>query len=137
LSTSSRLMLVPFTVAHTSGDGWEVLLQPAKENRNTAARKTLAVRDETSRAAFGRIRFKGISSSGFLYASSSGLDHLAGADARSANAKMLVSPAHDSANALQVRVPTAAAGVIGVANHIAVLRPFAAKITLQCHVSSC
>src|SRR5260370_1297760 len=42
-------MLVPFTVAHTSGDGWEVLLQPANGNRNTAASKTLAVRDETSR----------------------------------------------------------------------------------------
>src|SRR5882672_11533488 len=105
-------MLVPFTVAHTSGEGWEVLLQPANGNRKTAANKTLAVRDETSRAEFGRIRFKGISSSGFWYARSSGLSNFAGADARSANAKMLMGPGHDGANTLQIRVPAAAPGVI-------------------------
>src|SRR5262249_25260231 len=96
----------------------------------------LAVRDETSRAEFGRIRFKEISSSGLLCASSPGFGYFAGANARSANAKMLVNATHNGANALQVRVPAAAAGVVRVADHVAVLRPFAAEITLQCHISS-
>jgi hypothetical protein len=98
---------------------------------------TLAVREETSRASFGRIGFKEFSSSRFWCAGSSGFDYLAGADACSANAKMLVSASDDGANALKVRVPAAAAGIVGVADHVAILRPFAAEITLQCHVSSC
>jgi hypothetical protein len=98
---------------------------------------TLVVREETSRASFGRIGFKGFGSGRFWCAGDSGLDYLAGADARSANAKMLMSARDDGANALEVRIPAAAAGIVGVTDHVAILRPFAAEITLQCHVSSC
>jgi len=112
-------------------------LQLARGKTQAAASKTLVVREETSRASFGRIGFKEFGSSRFWCAGSSGLDYLAGADACGANAKMLVSASDDGANALEVRIPTAAAGIVGVADHVAILRPFAAEITLHCHVSSC
>jgi len=95
------------------------------------------VRGETILDGIGLIEFKKVSSSRFFRAGSSDLGYLAGADARCANAKMLVGASYDGANPLEVRVPAAAASIVGVANHVAVLRPFAAEITLQCHVSSC
>src|SRR5579859_1077634 len=135
-------MSVPLTLAQTSGAGCRVRSQPASsENetgkRNAAARNALAVREVTIRAGFGRIEVKGIGSGGFGRASSANLGYLAGADARGADAQMLVSARNHGANALQVRVPAAAAGIVGVGDHVAIMRPFAAEITLQCHVSSC
>src|SRR5437867_2098801 len=130
-------MSVPLTVAQTSGAGWRFCVHPASGRTQATASMTLVVREWTSRARFGRIEFKRVGSSRFRRAGGSGLDYLAGADACSANAKMLMSACDDGANALEVRVPAAAAGIVGVADHVAVLRPFAAEITLQCHVSSC
>ena len=40
-------------------------------------------------------------------------------------------------DALQIRIPAATPGVVGVADHVPILRPFAAKFTLHCHSDSC
>jgi hypothetical protein len=61
----------------------------------------------------------------------------AGADARRANANVLFGAANDSVHALEVRIPAAATRVIRVADDVAIVRRFAAKLTLQCHFSSC
>jgi len=78
---------------------------------------------------FATVRFKVGSSGGFLY--------FAGADARRANADLLPHARHNRAQALQVRIPPAAPRVIRVADHVSIMRRFAAELTLQCHISSC
>jgi hypothetical protein len=78
---------------------------------------------------FSTVKLKVGGSGGFLY--------LAGADARRANANLLLHACHYRANALQVRVPPAPPRVIRVADHVSIMRRFAAELTLQCHFSSC
>src|SRR5260370_2806408 len=71
-------------------------------------------------------QIQGWSSGGFLY--------FAGADARRANADLLPHARHHRAQALQVRIPPAPPRVIRVADHISIMRRFAAEFTLQCHI---
>src|SRR6266481_5977089 len=75
------------------------------------------------------VRFNVGSSGSFL--------DFAGADARRANADLFPHASHHRAQALQVRIPPASPRVICVADHISIMRRFAAKFTLQCHISSC
>ncbi len=79
--------------------------------------------------SFATVKFKVGGSGCFLY--------LAGADARGANADLFPHARHDRAHALQVRIPPAPPRVIRVADHVSKMRRFAAKLTLQCHFSSC
>src|SRR5882762_444724 len=79
--------------------------------------------------SFATVKFKAGGSGGFLY--------LAGADARCANTDLFPHARHDRAHALQVRIPPAPPRVIRVANHVSIMRRFAAELTLQCHFSSC
>jgi hypothetical protein len=75
------------------------------------------------------VKFKVGDSGGFLY--------LAGADAGCANSNLLPHACHHRANALQVRIPPAPPRVVRVADHVSIMRRFAAELTLQCHFSSC
>src|SRR6202007_3171556 len=58
-------------------------------------------------------------------------------DACRADANLFVNAGNDGPHALQVRIPAATPGVVGVADHVSIMRPFAADITLQCHIDSC
>jgi len=78
---------------------------------------------------FRTVKFKVGDSGGFLY--------LAGAHTRRANTDVFPHARHDRAHALQVRIPAAPPRVIRVADHVSKMRRFAAKLTLQCHFSSC
>src|SRR5712664_2426706 len=78
---------------------------------------------------FATVRFKAGSSGSFL--------HFARADTRRANTHLLPHARHNRAQALQVRIPPAPPRVICVADHISIMRRFAAEFTLQCHISSC
>ena len=49
---------------------------------------------------------------------------------------MLAHAINDCANALQVRVPTAAAGIVRVADHVSETRPLAANCASLCHDDS-
>jgi hypothetical protein len=68
--------------------------------------------------------------------SSGSLFHATHADARGANANLFARTIDHGANALEVRIPAAAPGIVGVADHVAIMRRFAADFTLQCHDSS-
>ena len=61
------------------------------------------------------------------------LNDFAGFDAASADAHALAYPVHLGLDGLQVDVPAAAGGVVGVGDVIAELRAFAAEITFSCH----
>jgi hypothetical protein len=78
---------------------------------------------------FATVKFKVGGSGSFFY--------FAGADARRANTDLLAHPCHHGAHALQVRIPPATPRVIRVADHVSIMRRFAAEFTLQCHFSSC
>jgi hypothetical protein len=67
--------------------------------------------------------------------SSGSLFHATHADASGANANLFARAIDPGANALEVRIPAAAARVVGVADHVAEMRRFAANFTLQCHDS--
>jgi hypothetical protein len=45
-----------------------------------------------------------------------------------------VNARNDRPDALQVRIPAPPPGVVGVADHVSIVRPFAAKFTLHCHI---
>jgi len=75
---------------------------------------------------FKTIAFKVGSSGGFLY--------FAGTDARRANADLFPHARHNRAQALQVRIPPAPPRIVRVADHVSIVRRFAAEFTLQCHV---
>jgi len=75
------------------------------------------------------VKFKVGGSGGFLYTAKS--------DARRTNADLLPHARHDRAHALQVRIPPAPPRVIRVADHVSIMRRFAAELTLQCHFYSC
>jgi hypothetical protein len=78
---------------------------------------------------FARIEFKVGCSGSFLY--------LARTDARCANSHLLLHARHHRPHTLQVRIPAPPPRVVGVADHVSIMRPFAAELTLQCHFSSC
>jgi hypothetical protein len=78
---------------------------------------------------FATVNFKAGDSGCFLY--------LAGADACRANTHLLPHPGHYRAHALQVWIPPAPPRVVCVADHVSIVRRFAAELTLQCHFSSC
>jgi len=61
------------------------------------------------------------------------LDDLAGLDAAGADAHALAGAVHLGLYRLQIDVPAAAGGVVGVRDVVAELRAFAAKITFLCH----
>jgi hypothetical protein len=49
---------------------------------------------------------------------------------------LLAHAVNNRADALQIRIPTAAAGVVRVADHVAETRPLAAKRASHCHIDS-
>jgi len=59
--------------------------------------------------------------------------HAAQTNAGRAYANLLARAVDKGVNVLEIRVPTATPGVIGVADHVSVVGAFAAEITLQCH----
>ena len=61
------------------------------------------------------------------------LDDFAGLDAAGADADALASAVDLGLDGLEVHVPAAAGGVVGVRDVVAELRAFAAKITFVCH----
>src|SRR5580698_3170479 len=103
----------------------------AASGSNTAARFTpfdcFIERPKKCRIAAGKSKVGG--SGGFL--------HLAGTDARRADTHLLLHARHDCVHAFQIRIPPPPARVVRVAHHVSIMRPFAAKITLQCHCFSC
>ena len=60
-------------------------------------------------------------------------DDFAGLDAAGADADALASAVDLGFDGLEVHVPAAAGGVVGVRDVVAELRAFAAKITFLCH----
>ena len=78
---------------------------------------------------FATVKFKVGCSGSFLY--------LARTNARCANSHLLLHARHHRSHALQVRIPAAPPRVVRVADHISIMRRFAAELTLQCHFSSC
>ena len=60
-------------------------------------------------------------------------DDFAGLDAAGADADALASAVDLGLDGLEVYVPAAAGGVVGVRDVVAELRAFAAKITFVCH----
>jgi len=69
-------------------------------------------------------KFKGGSGS-FFYA--------AHPNAGRAYAHLLARAVYQGVNVLEIRVPAATPGIVGVAHYVAVVGAFAAEITLQCH----
>ena len=63
-------------------------------------------------------------------------DDFAGLDAAGADADALATAVDLGLDGLEVDVPAAAGGVVGVRDVVAELRAFAAKITFVCHMSS-
>src|SRR4029077_17123509 len=66
----------------------------------------------------------------------SGFFNFARADARGADFDTLARARNQGANGLQIRIPAAAPGIVGMADHVAVARTLAAVFTLHCHNSS-
>jgi hypothetical protein len=60
-------------------------------------------------------------------------DDFAGLDAAGADSHALASAVNFGLDGLEVHVPAAAGGVVGVRDVVAELRAFAAKITFVCH----
>jgi hypothetical protein len=69
--------------------------------------------------------------------SSSRFGDFSGANTRRANTHLFFHASHDGTHALEVRIPAAPPGIVRVADHVSVMRPFAAEFTLQCHCFSC
>src|SRR5207253_641230 len=65
-----------------------------------------------------------------------GFFDFARANARGAHFHALARARDKGADRLQVRVPAAAPGIVGVADYVAVARSLAAVLTLHCHDSS-
>jgi len=65
-----------------------------------------------------------------------GFFDFARANARGADFHALARAGHQGANGLQIRVPTATPGIVGVADYVTVARSLAAVRTLHCHDSS-
>jgi hypothetical protein len=60
-------------------------------------------------------------------------DDLAGLDASRAHAHTLADAVHLSLDGLQIHVPAAPGGVVGVGDIVTELRTFAAEFTFSCH----
>jgi hypothetical protein len=65
--------------------------------------------------------------------SGAGFGDAAGANAVRANAQLLLHTLHDRANSLQIWIPAPSPRIIGVADHVSVLRTLAADFTLLSH----
>lgn len=63
----------------------------------------------------------------------SSFDNFAGLEAASANANALRTAADESADALKVWIEAAVGAIVGVADPVTELRPFAADLTLLGH----
>ena len=59
--------------------------------------------------------------------------HAAQTNAGRADANLLARPVYERMNILEIGVPAATPGVVGVADYVTVVWAFAAEITLQCH----
>lgn len=70
----------------------------------------------------------------FLSFVSLAFDDFAGLNAAGTDADALASAVDLGLDGLEVHVPAAAGGVVGVRDVVAELRAFAAKITFVCHV---
>lgn len=66
-------------------------------------------------------------------ASSGCLGDAAGANAGSADANVHAHAIDHGADALQIGIPAAAPGIVGMADHVAKRRPFAANLAFLCH----
>src|SRR5712691_11571204 len=122
-------MSCPLTSAHTSGAGCRCRLQPATPNSiaapsgsNTAARVS-----PFERRFKGEERKVGCSGS-FL--------HAAFADARRANAHVLLHAVDHPAHAPQIRIPPPPPRIVRVADHVPKVRHLAAQLTLHRHSRS-
>ena len=82
---------------------------------------------QETQVRIGRVKFGG---SGSFF-------DFAGADARGAHANVLFGSRNDGVHALEVWIPAATTRIVRVAHNVAIVRRFAAKLTLQCHFSSC
>jgi hypothetical protein len=80
-------------------------------------------RSENRPSTKGKLKVAG--SGGFLDA--------AGADACGTHTDVLLDSRHNRSHALQIGIPAAPARIVGVADDVAIVRPFAAEFTLQCH----
>jgi hypothetical protein len=60
----------------------------------------------------------------------------AGPNAGSANANLLARAIDHGADALQIGIPAAAAGIVRVADHVTERRPLAANLASHCHDNS-
>src|SRR5580698_8232719 len=58
------------------------------------------------------------------------------ANAGRANSNMFSGAIHQRVDTLQVRIPPSTPCIVRVTDHVAKMRPFAAKFTLQCHCFS-
>jgi N-acyl-L-homoserine lactone synthetase len=68
---------------------------------------------------------------------SGGFFHTAKTNASRANTNLFAGSVNYGANALDIGIPAATPGIVGVADYVAVVGAFAAKFTLQCHNHSC
>src|SRR5713226_4995639 len=126
-------MSCPLTCAHTSGAGCRCRLQPTLPNSiaapsgsNTAPR-AIAWKRPFERRFKGEERKVGCSGS-FL--------HAAFADARRANAHVLLHAVDHPAHAPQIRIPPPPPRIVRVADHVPTVRPLAAQLTLHRHIRS-
>src|SRR6266851_2795198 len=126
-------MSCPLTCAHTSGSGCRCRLHPALPKRIAAASgSNTAARVVACAGAFER-RFKGeerkVGCSGSFL-------HAAFADARRANAHVLLHTVHHRAHPPQIRIPPPPPRIVRVADHISKVRRLAAQLTLHRHSRS-
>jgi hypothetical protein len=104
-------------------------LQPDKTDRsNPAAGKRTAARQNPP--FLHRIEEE---LGGKFKVSSGSFFHAAQSNAGRAYANLLARPIHEGMNILEIRVPAATPGIVGVADYVSVVWAFAAEITLQCH----
>ena len=83
--------------------------------------------------SIGRPRKRGFAKDKIKAGSSGGLFYAPSANARGTYPDVLLDSRYDRAHALQIRIPAAPASVVRVADYVAIVRPFAAEFTLQCH----
>jgi len=114
------------------------LLQPATHTSRIAARGSSApanlhVSETRAERNFVGNFDRNFRERGRKMKSSGGFLYFTGANACGAHPHVFRRRAHRRAYALQIRIPAAPPRIVRVANHVAVLRPFAAKFTLHRH----
>src|SRR5215470_1804924 len=127
---SSRLISVPLTTAHTSGGWCSDALQPPKAENTSPARGRSAPARRSSAALLEVLREKIKVCSGRFF-------HTAQANTGRAHANLFADARNHGAHFLKIGIPAATPGIVGVADHVPIVRPFAADVTLQCHNVSC